>query len=223
MIWTTLYSPFLLKGLLPDDKYLNWCYFSKACSLLCRPYLQIHEVEEADKLLIEFCFGVQQLYGWETCTPNMHLHGHLKDCIFDVGPLHSFWCFSFEQFNGILENRKKWKAPERQLIAKFSFLQAITKTSLANGAPPELVQYFFETTTKCQKIAADPLIDGHNIMNYEKNMKSLPKEICALKMNFHFLIPPGREKFMTELDREVLTEMYDRSRNIDYVPLRCTR
>lgn len=32
----------------------------------------------------------------------MHLHCHLNDIILDLGPIHSFWCFSFERYNGIL-------------------------------------------------------------------------------------------------------------------------
>ena len=28
--------------------------------------------------------------------------GHLKDCILDYGPVFSFWCFSFERYNGIM-------------------------------------------------------------------------------------------------------------------------
>ena len=32
----------------------------------------------------------------------MHLHLHLKECMLDYGPVYSFWCFSFERFNGIL-------------------------------------------------------------------------------------------------------------------------
>ena len=33
---------------------------------------------------------------------NMHLHGHLADCIRGYGPVYSFWCFAFERMNGIL-------------------------------------------------------------------------------------------------------------------------
>ena len=36
-------------------------------------------------------------------TPNMHLHTHLVDCILDFGLVCSFWLFSFEQYNDIME------------------------------------------------------------------------------------------------------------------------
>ena len=32
----------------------------------------------------------------------MHLHGYLRQCIEDFGPVYSFCCFSFERLNGIL-------------------------------------------------------------------------------------------------------------------------
>ena len=56
------------------------------------------EVSTADLLLGAFCRKFEQLYGSEHCTPNMHLHLHLKNCILDHGPAHSFWCFSFERY-----------------------------------------------------------------------------------------------------------------------------
>lgn len=51
---------------------------------------------------MEFCNTFKYIYGPENCTINMHLHGHLRQCIEDFGPVYSFWCFSFERLNGIL-------------------------------------------------------------------------------------------------------------------------
>ena len=34
----------------------------------------------------------------------MHMHARLKGCIEDYGPVHSFWVFAFERYNGILES-----------------------------------------------------------------------------------------------------------------------
>ena len=52
--------------------------------------------------MLKFCKEFQVLYGNQEVTPNMHLHCHLKDVIADYGPVHSFWCFSFERYNGII-------------------------------------------------------------------------------------------------------------------------
>ena len=59
-------------------------------------------------------------YGNEYCTPNMHLHAHIKDCILDFGPISAFWAFPLERFNGILESfSKNWVKPEDQIMKKF--------------------------------------------------------------------------------------------------------
>lgn len=57
-------------------------------------------------LLIEFCTTFQNLYGKENLNMNLHLHGHLKECLLDFGPVYAFWLFGFERFDGILESYK---------------------------------------------------------------------------------------------------------------------
>lgn len=63
---------------------------------------------------------IEQLYGHDFVTPNMHLHGHLYDCVLDFGPVYSFWLFSFERENGILGSYKTNKKNiEVQLMKRF--------------------------------------------------------------------------------------------------------
>ena len=53
-------------------------------------YLKVptkEECQEADQKLMRFCAMFEALCGKEKCTPNMHLHGHLQDCILDYGPV----------------------------------------------------------------------------------------------------------------------------------------
>lgn len=51
---------------------------------------------------MKFCKHVEQLYGANVITPNMHMHLHLKENLLDYGPVYAFWLFSFERYNGIL-------------------------------------------------------------------------------------------------------------------------
>ena len=60
------------------------------------------DITIADSLLIRFCSRTERLHGPSVITPNMHMHGHLSECIKDYGPLHAFWLFSFEHYNGLL-------------------------------------------------------------------------------------------------------------------------
>lgn len=54
------------------------------------------------------------------CTPNMHLHLHLKESLLDYGPIYAFWLFSFERFNGLLGAYSTNKRNiEIQLMRKF--------------------------------------------------------------------------------------------------------
>ena len=44
----------------------------------------------------------EEINGKDACTPNMHLHHHLAECLLDYGPPYAFWCYSFERYNGML-------------------------------------------------------------------------------------------------------------------------
>lgn len=100
--WTLLYSLCCLKDLLPFRDYDCWLLFVKACHLLCRRSITLKQLEEADTFLLEFCHVFETLYGKDHCTINIHLHGHLKECIKDFGSVYAFWLFGFERLNGIL-------------------------------------------------------------------------------------------------------------------------
>ena len=100
--WVCIYSLFALKGIIPSEHYNMWADFVQACQFLCSKVITTAECETADQKLMSFCRKFEELCGKEKCTPNMHLHGHLVDCLLDYGPVYSFWCFSFERYNGIL-------------------------------------------------------------------------------------------------------------------------
>ena len=89
--------------------------------------ISIDNVKQADK---EF----QRLYGKDACTPNMHLHMHLQDCVLDYGPVHGFWCFAFERYNGTLgAYSTNNKNIEVQMMNRFIRHQAIKRMSVNNN------------------------------------------------------------------------------------------
>ena len=95
---------FALRGILPQADYVCWHTFVLSCYFMCRRAVSTIDLIKADLLLIKFCQKVEDLYGKSTITPNMHLHGHLVDCIKDYGSVYGFWLFSFERYNGVLGN-----------------------------------------------------------------------------------------------------------------------
>ena len=79
--------------------YNCWQLFVKACHILCQRTITTKEISDTDMLLNEFCLMFENMYGKERCNINLHLHGHLHECLKDYGPVY---LFSFEQLNGVL-------------------------------------------------------------------------------------------------------------------------
>ena len=92
-------------------------FIVKACSLLCTRCLRKEDIQLADQYLHLFCQKYEEVNGKDACTPNMHLHLHLKQCLNDYGPTYAFWCYAFERYNGMLGNfPTNQKSIEPQLI-----------------------------------------------------------------------------------------------------------
>src|ERR1043165_7226286 len=79
--------------------------FVKACSLLTCWIINIGMLTQAHDRLLQVALLIEENYGQELITPNIHLSLHITDCCEDYGPLYSFWCYSFERMNGLLGNK----------------------------------------------------------------------------------------------------------------------
>ena len=118
--WVTIFSPYALYGILPEEHYRCWLLFVKACKLISAPLVPLADIASSHSFLVQFCREFERLYGKLRVTPNMHLHTHLADCLFDYGPVCGFWLFSFERYNGILgDYYTNNKSIEVQLMRKF--------------------------------------------------------------------------------------------------------
>ena len=102
MIWINYYSVFCLYDLLDKQHFECWRSFVLASRLLCKASVTKDDITVANCLLVHFCRRFQTIYGKDAVTPNMHMQCHLAECVRDFGPIASFWCFSFERFNGLL-------------------------------------------------------------------------------------------------------------------------
>ena len=100
--WLFSYSLYCLRNVLQRKHYDVWVLFVVACKIMIRPSITREETFEASRFLTEFSQKFEDLYGKKSCIPNMHMSMHIKQCILDYGPVYSFWCFSFERYNGVL-------------------------------------------------------------------------------------------------------------------------
>ena len=100
--WVNHFSIIVLRDLLPSDHLECWRHFVLASRILCLKTLSATQLKLADILLLQYCKRVKRMYAAEVITPNMHFACHIASCVSDFGPVHGFWLFCFEWFNGIL-------------------------------------------------------------------------------------------------------------------------
>ena len=118
--WVVYYSLLALRGLLPNDILECWRHFVLACRVLCSKQIAAEQVMLGDALLLYFFKRTERIFGWKYITPNMHMHCHLRSCILDYGPLHGFWLYAFERYNGILGTMpNNNRSIEVQLMRRF--------------------------------------------------------------------------------------------------------
>ena len=141
--------------------------FPKACGLICSRAISLDAIDQCDDTLLTFCRWFEQLYGAEMCTPNMHLHLHLKQCLLDYGPACRFWLFGCERINGFLGSvPDNHHSIEIQLMQKFIWAQQVTQLfSLSDDA------HLQDLLNNIQP--------SEGSLNYE-NFPDLPVPICCL-------------------------------------------
>ena len=91
-------------NLLDDSDRKILANFVRVCYLLVSRIVDENGLNEAHARLLKVAHLIEDNYGPEMITPNIHLSLHITECCRDYGPLYSFWCYSFERINGILGN-----------------------------------------------------------------------------------------------------------------------
>lgn len=113
------------------------------CRILGTKHITTDNIKLGDALLLQFCRRTEQLFGKGCITPNMHLHCHLAECMMDYGPLHSFWCFAFERYNGILGSMpNNNRSIESQLMQRFLTENQALSYSIPDEFCEELLPVF---------------------------------------------------------------------------------
>ena len=77
--------------------------FVRACTLLICRIIDNDALNEAHFRLLSIARLIKKNYRPEIITPNIHLSLHFAECCRDYGPLYSFWCYSFERMNGVMD------------------------------------------------------------------------------------------------------------------------
>src|SRR5204863_546950 len=87
----TIYETTLLWEYLSAIDRMILTHFVRVCSVLVGRILTFDLIEEAAERLIKIIKLIEEHYGHDKITPNLHLSLHLQECSHDFGPLYTFW------------------------------------------------------------------------------------------------------------------------------------
>ena len=212
--WTCVYSLYCLRDLLPASHYSCWVLFVEVCCSLLQPSITREDLERADEKLCEFCKAFETLYGKKNCTPNMHMHLHLKDSILNYGPVYGFWCYPFERFNGILGSfQKNWVSPELQMLRKFLTYQDLLLCDIPSTLPPELAEFFTLQLNQHGQVSLSTgsVEQSHSdivsLLQYQKNAVCQLSDIDATE-NDLYQVHRRFEKLLSPTEVSSLTAVY---------------
>ena len=185
--WITVFSPVALKTILPANHLRCWLLFVRACNLVCKRIITTQAIDEVDKYLLQFCKQFQELYGPESCTPNMHLQLHLKESLYNFGPVHSFWCFSFERLNGILGRfHTNNQSIEVQLMRKF-----LREADIHGLSPPKEAKDMFDM---CNSNLSGSLHE--NNLEFTKDVLELQALAEHSNLNSNYSLSPNSSIYL---------------------------
>ena len=209
--WITIFSPVVMKSVLPAEHLRCWLLFVRACSILGHRIVRRSDIETADLLLLTFCKKFEQLYGEHSCTPNLHLHLHLKDCLLDYGPPHSFWCFSFERYNGLLGSfHTNQKNIEVQIMRKFIYSQLLHGTK--HRAQLDFISLLpgGDFDSSGPSILTEPIIDDLDCLSLlNTSISSLPNSALSFETNHNIsLLSPSRRCVFLSSTIKQLEQLY---------------
>ena len=103
--WKTfaiVYARPCLHSLLPTNSYKSIVLLCEIVTIVSLPIFTLQDVSELYRLLTEHHHLFCRVYGKWAVTINYHMSLHIPDIVMDLGPPHSFWCFSYERINGTL-------------------------------------------------------------------------------------------------------------------------
>ena len=202
--WTTVYSNIALQPVLPSQHLQYWLLFVKACKLLCTRTITTSNIEQAHQYLKLFCTKFESVNGHEVCTPNMHLHLHLSECLLDYGPLYGFWCYSFERYNGTLgKYPTNQKQIESQLMKKCILDQSLRSHKSLDESPFQSLLSKKEQTGGCLLSASPDVVSSTGKLSSPKISLGL-----LVTTGLEKLIPPKREKVLECHLSKQLQELY---------------
>ena len=81
----------------------NFLPLVRAVDLATRRTTDPQRIEKFDRHMFHYLETLRTVFGHQF-VPNHHLSLHLHECLLLFGPVHSWWAFPFERYNGLLQH-----------------------------------------------------------------------------------------------------------------------
>lgn len=128
VIWALFYSLPILSKFFPKKYVDHWSLLIDGISILIKTSILKSEIYYAEQCLLKFVQGVEQLYGIEHLSFNIHLLTHLAQSVLNHGPLWTHSAFVYKDFHQQLKAFvKSSNAANLQILESFRSKYAFNK------------------------------------------------------------------------------------------------
>ena len=168
---------YCMHGIISDEELQCWRPFILVSRLLSSSCVSKENTWLADTLLLLSCSCFECIYSLQAVKPNMHMHGHLTECVKDYGPLSSFWCFSFERFNDLLGD-----LPTNNRLIETQIMQHFVN----DNSYLEMLCYAPTESTEINAIFRDVIIGhAHSFQSMKHHSKSALQTLSIFYLVLH--------------------------------------
>ncbi|KAI0691534.1 hypothetical protein C8T65DRAFT_522840, partial [Cerioporus squamosus] len=151
--WRTLCTVFMVITLirlwgttaaLPDEAIAleNYMHLVAAVDLATRRSMSPARANSYDQHMLSYLQGLRTFYGADL-KPNQHLALHLRECLLLFGPVHGWWAFPFERYNGLLQRLKTNHKPADmpKTFIRYFYLGAALRWVMDSFQWPKIPEY----------------------------------------------------------------------------------
>lgn len=156
-----------------------------AMHILCGENISPNKIQEADNLLRSFVNEFESLYGEHKMVFNVHLLLHLADCVRNLGPLHMYSNYHFEDHIGHLVSLHKGTTDVADQICEKYLLE---KNMFHHLSRSPMAQKFYDDINckhkfkNARKIARHVLLGKPTKSKISENEKAL----IAIQLNIPY-------------------------------------
>lgn len=148
------YSEPCLKGLMSQKYYNHWHLFVSALHILLKNEITEDELTKAEQSLTQFVSMMEELYGEEFMTFNVHLLTHTCTYVKYYGALWAWSTFPFESFNGVIKTlHNGTQYIPNQVLTSYHRLVYLKNNWQVFSKPnvhPQVLKIFLKAMSQCQ-------------------------------------------------------------------------